>query len=135
MDKIEQLSIPAELIAIQTASHELGHSLVVVGIEDKLVGAIELQPTIRPEAHEVIEALHQRNLTTAIISGAPSRTLARELGIERYFANVLPFDAAAFVSQLQAEGQTVCFVGALSAIALIMPFGWVSGNCRLSFFR
>ena len=111
---MESVSIPAEIIAIQTACHELGHSLVVVAIKDKLVGAIELQPTIRPEAYEVMAALHQRNLTTVIISGdqeAPTRTLARELGIERYFANVLPEEKAALVSQLQAEGKTVCFVG------------------------
>lgn len=131
--KIEQVSIPAEIMAIQTACHELGHSLVMVAIEDQLVGAIELQPTIRPEAAQVIAALHERNLTTAIISGdqeAPTRTLARELGIERYFANVLPEEKAAFVSQLQAEGtpvqrsrKTVCFVGdgINDAIALTAP--------------
>ena len=112
--KMESISIPADIIAVQSACHEEGHSLVMVAIEDKLVGAIELQPTIRPEAAEVIAALHKRNLTTAIISGdqeAPTRTLARELGIDRYFANVLPEEKAAFVSQLQAEGKTVCFVG------------------------
>ena len=75
---------------------------------------IELQPTIRPEARAVIEALHERNLETAIISGdqeAPTRTLAHELGIDRYFANILPEEKAAFVQQLQSEGKTVCFVG------------------------
>ena len=111
---MESVSIPAEIVAIQTACHEQGHSLVMVAIEDQLVGAIELQPTIRPEAAQVVAALHERNLTIAIISGdqeAPTRTLARELGISRYFANVLPEEKAAFVSQLQAEGKTVCFVG------------------------
>lgn len=112
--QMESLHIPAGLMAIEEAGHELGHSFVMVAIGDKLVGAIELQPTVRPGAVEVIKALHQRNLKTAIISGdqeAPTRALARELGIGRYFANVLPEEKAAFVSQLQAEGQTVCFVG------------------------
>ena len=111
---MESVSIPAEIMAIQSACHEVGHSLVMVAIEDQLAGAIELQPTIRPEAAQVIAALHERGLTTAIISGdqeAPTRTLAHKLGIDRYFANVLPEEKAAFVAELQAEGKTVCFVG------------------------
>ena len=111
---MEGIAVPPKIVAVQADCHELGHSLVMVAIEDRVVGAIELQPTIRAEARAVIEALHERHLTTAIISGdqeAPTRTLARELGIERYFANVLPEEKAAFVSQLQAEGKTVCFVG------------------------
>ena len=112
--EMESLNIPDELMTAEAAGHELGHSFVMVAIGDQLVGAIELRPTIRPGTREVIEALHQRNLKTAIISGdqeAPTRALAGELGIERYFANVLPEEKAAFVAQLQEEGQTVCFVG------------------------
>ncbi|MEM7134159.1 MAG: heavy metal translocating P-type ATPase [Chloroflexota bacterium] len=112
--QMESVEIPSEIIDIQNGCHELGNSLVMVAVEDRLVGAIELQPTIRPEAHAVIEALHERKIETAIISGdqeAPTRTLARELGIERYFANVLPEEKGEFVAKLQAEGKTVCFVG------------------------
>jgi Cu2+-exporting ATPase len=111
---MEFIAIPAEVAAIQAASEELGHSLVMVAVEDTLVGVIELQTTIRPEAAEVIAALHARNLETVIISGdqeAPTRTLAKTLGIDRYFANVLPEQKAAFVEKLQAAGQTVCFIG------------------------
>ena len=118
---MESVTIPPEMMAVQAAGHELGHSLVMVAVEDTLIGMIELQPTVRPEARAVIEALHERNIETAIISGdqeAPTRTLARELGISRYFANVLPEEKAALVQQLQSEGtlgklrrKTVCFVG------------------------
>src|SRR5262249_11678640 len=50
----------------------------------------------------------------AIISGdheAPTRKLAESLGMDRYFAQVLPADKADYVAQLQAEGCKVCFVG------------------------
>ena len=63
--KIEQVSIPAEIMAIQSDCHEVAHCLVMVAMGEKLVGAIELQPTIRPKALAVIEALHERKLTTA----------------------------------------------------------------------
>jgi len=111
---LEGFALPPELIDQQAASHALGHSLVLVAIDGEVVGAIELQPTIRPEAHAVIQDLHQRGLATVIISGdhdAPTRRLAAELGIDRYFAEVLPEDKANLVMQLQEEGHKVCFVG------------------------
>lgn len=111
---MESIAVPDKIATIQTACHEVGHSLVLVAVGERLVGALELQPTIRPEAHEVVAALHERKLATVIISGdqeAPTRKLAQELGIDRYFANVLPEGKAALVEQLQAEGRSVCFVG------------------------
>ncbi|MBV7331435.1 heavy metal translocating P-type ATPase [Chloroflexi bacterium TSY] len=112
--EMESISIPAEIMAVQSICYELGNSLVMIAVENTLVGALELQPTVRPEARAVVDALHERKLETAIISGdqeAPTRTLAGDLGIDRYFANVLPEEKAAFVERLQAEGKMVCFVG------------------------
>jgi Cu2+-exporting ATPase len=62
----------------------------------------------------VVAELHKRKLMVSIVSGdqeAPTRQLAQALGIDRYFANVLPEQKAALVEQLQQEGRTVCFVG------------------------
>jgi len=86
----------------------------MVAMGEQLVGAIELEPTIRPEAKAVIDALHQRNLACYIISGdqeGPTRSLAQALGIEHYFANTLPENKAQLVEKLQQEGRAVCFVG------------------------
>ncbi len=110
----EQIEIPAEIQIRQEEAHALGHSLVMVAVDDQVVGAIELQPTIRPEAQQVIDELRQRGLSFYIISGdqeGPTRKLADSLGIEHYFANVLPENKAKLVEQLQAEGRAVCFVG------------------------
>ena len=62
----------------------------------------------------MIEQLKRRKLSMVIISGdheQPTRKLAQELGIEGYFAEVLPEDKASLVEQLQEEGKAVCFVG------------------------
>ena len=86
----------------------------MIGLDDEVVGAIELTPTIRPEVNEIIAELQQRGLETIIISGdheAPTKQLATELGIDRYFSEVLPEDKAALVERLQEEGKSVCFVG------------------------
>ena len=89
--------------------------MVMVGVDDRLGGAIELQAAVRPEVPEIVRGLRDRGIKhIAIISGdheAPTRKLAESLGMDRYFAQVLPADKADYVAQLQAEGCKVCFVG------------------------
>lgn len=108
------IEIPAEIQAYKQASHERGNSLIMVAIDHVLAGAIELQPTIRPEVPSVIAALRERGLRMMVVSGdqeAPTQHLAATLGLDRHFANVLPESKAALVEELQAEGRAVCFVG------------------------
>lgn len=108
------LSVSPMIEAMQDRCHEQGHSLVMVAVNDRVAGAIELEPTIRPEAKEAIAELHRQGLALYIISGdheAPTRHLAAQLGIDHYYASVLPQDKAALVEGLKAEGRTVCFVG------------------------
>jgi len=80
-----------------------------------LGGALELRAALRPEVKDIIKGLRQRGIKhLAIISGdheAPTKKLAEELGMDRYFAQVLPADKAEYVEKLQAEGRKVCFVG------------------------
>lgn len=112
--RLEGVTVPEEVTGHQAMSHAQGHSLVLVAVDGEVVGAIELQPTIRPEAREIINNLQARGLKTVIISGdneGPTRQMAAELGINRYFAEVLPQDKAKLVEQLQEEGHKVCFVG------------------------
>ncbi len=108
------VGVPGAAQLLQADSHDRGHSLVMVAVDDELVGALELAPMVRPEARAVVEALQQRNVEIYIISGdheEPTRQLAGELGVEHYFANVLPADKAKHVERLQSAGRRVCFVG------------------------
>lgn len=112
--RLSAVEIPEEFAAQRESCHARGHSLIMVAVDGALAGAIELQPTIRPEVAEVLAALRGRGLKLMIISGdqeEPTRRLADALGIDRYFANVLPEGKAGLVEQLQAEGHSVCFVG------------------------
>lgn len=112
--EMEEIAIPPELDAVQAECHAKGHSLVLVAVNGTVAGALELQPTIRPEALEAISVLKERGLSLYIISGdheAPTRQLAGALGIDHYFAGVLPQDKAGLVEQLKADGRKVCFVG------------------------
>ena len=106
--------IPQKYRQIEEIAHAEGYSLVYVAVDHQFAGAIELRPTIRPEARELVRQIHLKNMSTVIISGdneKPTEKLAATLGISRYFAETLPEDKANLIEQLQAEGKTVCFVG------------------------
>ena len=112
--EIEGIRIPLEMQKREDDGHEQGHSLVYVAINSQLGGAIELQPTIRPEAKEIVSQLRKRQLSMYIISGdheKPTKKLAQALGIENYFAETLPENKAQLIEQLQQEGKSVCFIG------------------------
>jgi len=111
----EGIKLPRELKQEMDAAHEEGNSLVLVGVDGALGGAIELCAAERPEAAAVIAGLRARGAKhLAIISGdheQPTRRLAQKLGMDRHFAEVLPQDKAKYVELLQKEGRTVCFIG------------------------
>jgi len=89
--------------------------MVMVGVDGVVGGAIELHAAVRPEVRDIVKGLRERGIKhLAIISGdheAPTRKLAESLGMDRYFAQVLPADKADYVEKLQKEGRKVCFVG------------------------
>ena len=112
---MEAIEIPAHLEALFEAAHLEGFSMVLVAIERKLAGVLELRASLRPEVGDLVKGLRARGIRhIAIISGdheAPTRKLAESLGMDRYFAEVLPQDKAAHVEALQKEGRVVLFVG------------------------
>ncbi len=113
--EMEGIPIPPEVEEKLEAVHRDGDTMVMVGIDDRLGGALELRAALRPEVKAIVAGLRKRGIQhLAIISGdheAPTQKLAEELGMDRYFAQVLPADKADYVEKLQQEGRKVCFVG------------------------
>jgi heavy metal translocating P-type ATPase len=113
--KHEGIRLPDTLHAEMENVHGDGNSLILVSVDNKLGGAIEMCASNRPEAFDVINGLRERGANhLAIISGdheRPTKKLAEKLGMDRYFAEVLPQDKAKYVELLQKEGRTVCFIG------------------------
>ncbi|MFI2104336.1 heavy metal translocating P-type ATPase [Isoptericola sp. NPDC019693] len=79
-----------------------------------VVGGLKLADEVRPESAEAVEALHRRGVQVVMITGdaeAVARSVADDLGVDRFFAGVRPEDKAARVAELQAEGRRVAMVG------------------------
>ncbi len=111
---LEDIQVPGAIQEVVESVQGGGNALVMVAVDEELIGAIELEPSLRPEVFDVVRALKKRNLDLCIISGDqedPTRRMAETLGITRYFANTLPEEKATLVAELQLEGHSVCFVG------------------------
>ncbi|MGO9601574.1 MAG: heavy metal translocating P-type ATPase [Isosphaeraceae bacterium] len=113
--ELEGLATSQEVKDAIDEAHREGHTMVLVGVDGEVGGALELHAAVRPEVREIVAGLRSRGIKhIAIISGdheAPTRKLAESLGMDRYFAQVLPADKADYVAKLQQEGMKVCFVG------------------------
>ncbi len=110
----EGIALPDEAMRIQQQAEDASCSLIYVAVDNQLVGILEMQPAIRPEAAAAIQHLQRRGIQVCIISGdheRPTRSLAEHLGIDHFFAEVLPESKADHVERLKKEGRFVCFVG------------------------
>jgi heavy metal translocating P-type ATPase len=112
--RLQEIVIPPEIHDLEEEVHRRGDSLVLVGVDRAIAGAVVLQPAIRPEVRAIVVQMRLRGLRTYVMSGdrdAPTRHVAHQLKTDGYFAEVLPADKAELVRRLQSEGRKVCFVG------------------------
>jgi Cd2+/Zn2+-exporting ATPase len=92
-----------------------GQTVIPVAVNGSIAGLITLADTPRPKAKNAIAELKQLGVREVImITGDNPRTaerIARELGIDRFFSEVLPQDKLKIIRALQAEGRKVMFAG------------------------
>ncbi|WP_434096306.1 HAD-IC family P-type ATPase [Streptosporangium roseum] len=89
--------------------------LVALSPQPHAVAAFTLRDDIRPEARDAVQQLRTAGVTTITMITGDARpvaeAVAKELGIDEVFAEVLPSDKDQAVAQLQARGHTVAMVG------------------------
>jgi len=89
-------------------------TVFMVAQNQKLVGMIAVADTLKEDAKAAIERLHDQGIETVMMTGDNRRTaeaIAKQIGIDMVFAEVLPQDKAGHVRELQQKGKRVAFVG------------------------
>ncbi len=107
------ISVQAFEAAALTFS-EQGKTAIFVAIDHRAAGLLALADQLRPEAGQAVADLQKLGLQVAMITGDNPRTaaaVARQVGIDRVFAGVLPRGKADIVKQLQNEKKIVAMVG------------------------
>jgi P-type Cu2+ transporter len=93
---------------------DAAETVVFVIIKDKLAGYITLSDTIRPESAEAIQTLHDNNIKSVLLTGdnkQVAESVSKKLGIDSYFAEVLPHDKLEKIKELQSKGEFVAMTG------------------------
>jgi Cu2+-exporting ATPase len=104
------------LAALTRADEWSGQGSTVLHVirDGAVAGAVALADEVRPESKQAIDALHERGVHVAMITGdaeAVAQSVAQRLGIDEVFAGVLPQDKGAKVKALQSAGRRVAMVG------------------------
>jgi P-type Cu2+ transporter len=105
---------PEELEADVEAWKGRGAAVLHVVRDGQVLGAVALEDEVREESKQAVDALHQWGVKVAMITGDAhqvAEAVAKELGIDEVFAEVLPQDKDAKVADLQARGLKVAMVG------------------------
>jgi len=107
---------------VETVSHEgniqelegSGKTVMIMSVDRKMAGLIAVSDTPRQNAPEAIDQLHGMGIETVMLTGDNRRTaeaIARQVGIDKVVAEVLPEDKVKAILQLRQDGNLVAMVG------------------------
>lgn len=108
------LAIPAGILEKVTAAGSQGQTVVFVVQENSVLGAIALADVVREESKEAVRELKAMGIRSVMITGDSedvAKAVAAEIGLDEYFARVLPEQKSAKVKELQDKGRKVAMVG------------------------
>jgi Cu2+-exporting ATPase len=106
--------VPPEVRADAERWSESGSTVLYVLRDGQVLGALALADEIRPESAAAVAALHKRGVHVVMITGDArpvAEAVARQLGVDEVFAEVLPQDKDSKVAELQSRGLVVAMVG------------------------
>lgn len=108
------VELPEEIARFEQEAGGKGQTVVNLIEDGRVMAAFALADVIRPESYEAVEQLHEMGVEVAMLTGDArevAATVAAELGIDTYFAEVLPQHKEQKVVELQRQGQSVAMVG------------------------
>ncbi len=108
------VELPESLRRFEAQAGDKGQSVVHLVRDGRPIASFALADVIRPESHEAVRRLRELGIEVAMLTGdsqAVAQAVAEELGIETYFAEVLPQHKDKKVAELQQQGKRVAMVG------------------------
>jgi Cu2+-exporting ATPase len=108
------LTLPEPLAGFERAASARGQSVVHLVVDGEPSASLALADVIREESREAVERLHAMGVEVAMLTGdsqAVARAVAEELGIDVFYAEVLPEHKEQKVAELQRQGKRVAMVG------------------------
>ena len=111
---LANMQVPVEFKSRTDSLSRQGKTVIYVIAGKTLIGGIALADVIREESREAIKALKDAGIKSAMITGDSedvAKWVAGELGLDEYFAKVLPHEKSEKVKLLQSNGNKVAMVG------------------------
>jgi Cu2+-exporting ATPase len=108
------LALPEPLASFERVASAKGQSVVHLVFDGKPAAGFALADVIREESREAVARLHEMGVEVAMLTGdsqAVAKAVAEELGIDTFFAEVLPEHKDQKVAELQRQGKRVAMVG------------------------
>lgn len=108
------IALPPTLANFEKESSGKGQSVVHLIRDAMVIASFALADVVRPESEASIKRLHELGVEVAMLTGdsqAVASAVAEKLGIDQFFAEVLPEHKAEKVASLQADGRRVAMVG------------------------
>ncbi|CAL9748868.1 unnamed protein product [Musa acuminata subsp. burmannicoides] len=109
-----QVAVSPEIQDYVSDMEHLARTCVLVAVDGVICGAFAVSDPLKPEAGRVISFLNSMSISSIMVTGdnwATATAIAREVGIEKVFAETDPVGKAERIKDLQMEGLTVAMVG------------------------
>ncbi|MDP3245166.1 MAG: copper-translocating P-type ATPase [bacterium] len=112
--ELNQTPVPLEVKRETQSLQENGKTVMLLALDQEIIGVIAVADTVRENSKKTIQKLKEMNIETIMLTGDNQRTaeaIAKQLAVDRVFAEVLPAEKANWVKKLQDEGKFVAMVG------------------------
>jgi len=110
VEGVDIVSFEEEIQALEVE----GKTVILVSADKKMQGMIAIADTLKDNSLEVVSSLYQIGVESIMLTGDNDRTanaIAKQIGIKRVIANVLPHEKLEVIKELQEEGNIVAMVG------------------------
>jgi Cu2+-exporting ATPase len=112
--KALSLEVPPALREATERASQRGQASIYLAEQGRAIAAFAVADVVRPESREAIRALHDQGIEVVMMTGDArpvADAVAKDLGIDTVFAEVLPEEKASRIEQLKREGKRVAMVG------------------------